>query len=1059
MLHEAFQDIMTGESGSAEYILAVFALSMLFVAGSFTGSAGNRSRQWRSLFSAVFMIVVSRVALSLSYYFENNVLLISSLVLLVPAIALLAEFVTAPFDRRRFRIGMFIGGAAGAVVLGGSTAAYSSRFLHYDFFRSYAPIILSTIPVGMFFGACLSRAFKCANRVPGILGVVFVSAATPIAVLVNLGFAGNSDFFSQLFALIDLAGFAFLLSHSLVSKPATGAGGSKGEDERGQSSSIALRKGESILDDLFNELNDSVRAVLKERPAQESLNRIVEGIARITGASFVLLRTMDERSEMYRLRSFYGLERIGTAAMSSFAVKRNAAEGLFEGRDFGSGGAFVAAENASSVEKVLAAMVERGSAEHLYIVPLEERIESSGYLTIGYLKDPPTEYVERAIEAYRNMAVHILWKERVVNRLKESEKTLSLYREELDGVNQLKSNFLSVISHELKTPLTSIKAYAETLLENLESIETRTVREFVKVMDGESERLIKLVDNILSFSYMEMGNLKVEKVSFELDELLREVYASIEKEFVSRGLTAEIVLPKSPVIIKADRELVKQLLQNLINNAVKFSPEGGKVYISLDEEASFARIIVQDTGKGIPEDQLEKIFERFHQVDGSDTREYGGSGLGLAICKNIVDWHEGKIWMENVKGSGAKVVVLLPMKDIYVRQALSKGFIGSRRFERDRYLTLLVEMVAEFLQARKASVMVLDREQNALRILAAKGLDPEFVQNTRVEVGERIAGKVVETGRAMHVFDIEKENQYGRANNTAYYGTSSFISVPMKDDGEIIGVINVSDHVEGREFTEHDHELLESLSELIAGMLKKADAYELVSSNFEKLKSAMRAILELRETWGGKNLSNLTIVAQATARRLRLDEKALIAVRIGMNIYDLGLMKVPRHIRSKREKLSSRDVKRLMEHPNLGFSLISPMCLDERIKAIVRNHHERYDGKGYPDGLKGEEIPIEARIVSVVDAFRALITQGPYRKVYSFEEAREEIMKKAGSRFDPKVVEAFMKALNDLGAREENGQLVLDSITEELEKIRNSLDERDETDLVEEQEKVKEGAR
>ena len=223
-----------------------------------------------------------------------------------------------------------------------------------------------------------------------------------------------------------------------------------------------------------------------------------------------------------------------------------------------------------------------------------------------------------------------------------------------------------------------------------------------------------------------------------------------------------------------------------------------------------------------------------------------------------------------MKDSGAKFVVLLPIKDIVVRQAVSAGFIGSRRFERERYLTLLVEMLSEFLQARKASIMFLEPDQQILRIVAAKGLDPEFVQNTRLEIGDRIAGKVAQTGEPLHVFDIESDIEYGRANNTLFYGTRSFISAPLKDGDTIVGVLNVSDHVEGREFTRADRELLESLGGIIIGMLKKLDAYEKVSTNFEKLKEAMRASLDMREAWGGRSLLNLTLIALTVGKKLSL---------------------------------------------------------------------------------------------------------------------------------------------------------------------------------------------
>jgi len=791
----------------------------------------------------------------------------------------------------------------------------------------------------------------------------------------------------------------------------------------------------------FIDAMQSVFSTLREGGSvQSALNRLVEVVATSTGVSYVLLRVEDPGGDSFNLHSFYGIEQYGSPTATSFTVSRDDVERYIDRMDATSCGIYLSPSEAIGIERILVSAVA-GSDRKIILVPLFSAGRLIGYFSLAPVSSPVAQRVERILRFVSDVAVYLIKVEKLKTKHDEDERALAVCREELESVNQLKSNFLSVISHELRTPLTSIKAYAETLLENLDNVETSTIKEFLNVMDGESERLIKLVDNILSFSYMETGKLRVEKSTFSLNELIEEVYRSSEGDFLSKRINIELLLPRNHVMIKADRELIRQLLNNLINNAIKFSPEGGKVVVSLDEEASSARITIQDSGRGIPEDQLEKVFERFHQVDASDTREHGGSGLGLAICKNIVDWHEGKIWVENVKSSGAKFTVLLPIKDIYVRQSISRGFIGSRRFDRERYLTLLVELLAEFMQARKASIMMFDSNQEVLRILAAKGLDPEFVQHTKVEVGDRIAGRVVETGEVMHVFDIERESEYGRANNSTYYGTHSFISVPMKVEDKIIGVLNVSDHVEGREFTEHDRELLESISPMIAGLIRKIEAYETVSTNFERLKNAMRCILELRETWGSKLLSKLTILALATARRLNLDERSLMAVRIGMNIYDIGLMKIPRHIRAKKEPLSRSDIEKLMKHPYIGSALLSPMDIDEKVKAIVRSHHEQYDGRGYPDGLKGDDIPIEARIVSVVDAFKALMTPGPYRRTYSFEEAKEEIAKGAGTRFDPKVVSAFLKALSDLGVRQENGQLVVDAIYDELEKIKKRFKE------------------
>ncbi len=778
--------------------------------------------------------------------------------------------------------------------------------------------------------------------------------------------------------------------------------------------------------------------ILSDAPAPQVLDAVTAAVAASIGAEFVILRIAKPEVDAFEVRSHAGLSFDRPAPLSAFAVSRDAWTSLRRSDRTCGEGFLLEERDAAAVAESVVPRHLAWDGRRVFVAGIGDERGHTGFFTAGFFSGPVDPRIAAIVRCFSGAVLQVLRRDAARSELRERERALATCREELDGVGQLKSNFLSVVSHELRTPLTSIKAYNETLLENMDTIKRETLEDFLRVMSEENERVISLVDSMLNYSRLETGHLKVERAPCNLNKLVEEVHYSLREAFLARDIGTELRLPRHACRLDADRELIRQLLQNLMSNASKFTPAGGRVTITLEEEASAARIVVQDTGPGIPEDQLEKVFERFYQVDTSDTREHGGSGLGLAICKNIVEWHDGSIWVENVKDAGAKFVVVLPMKDIIVRQTSASQIGGYRRFERERYLTLLVEMLAEFLQARKASIMLLDRDQQMLRIVAAKGLDPDFVQNTRLVLGERIAGKVAETGEPLHVFDIESDADYGRANNTLFYGTRSFISVPLKDGAETIGVLNVSDHVEGREFTRADREILEALGGIIVGMLKKLDAYEKVSANFEKLKCAMRAILDMREAWGSRILMNLTLIALTVGERLNLDERSLTALRLGMNLYDLGLMKIPRTIRVKREELTEKERETLRGHANVGYALISPMGLEDRIMKMVRGHHEHFDGTGYPDGLAGSEIPVEARIVSVVDAFRALMSEGPYRRTFSLEEARAEIEAGAGTRFDPLVVAAFGDALDLLGARTRGRELVLEAFERELERERSA---------------------
>jgi signal transduction histidine kinase/HD-GYP domain-containing protein (c-di-GMP phosphodiesterase class II) len=890
-----------------------------------------------------------------------------------------------------------------------------------------AHIFMASVPVGLVTGMFIEKGKNARGvSLPGSSSVALIAAATMVPALAWTRFAVSGDFAVQLMALLDVTGLTVLLSWLLLepSGRRLAAGMEMGGCEDAGPDAEVPVAGEKVP--------EIGRMVVTGARENDIYKAIAAAVASETGAGFVVVRASEEGDERLEVKGYAGSD--GAAEPPGFGMSLTGERlGRHCPAESGDETFFIDTASLGDDREAFVPAIHASEKGSIAVMPVREEGAARAVIVAGFFRSEVPAIVGRSMAAYQVNAMQVIGRETWAGRTRRREKELVLCREELESVNQMKSNFLSIVSHELRTPLTSIKAYTETLMDNIGSIETDTANDFLKVMGEENDRVISLVDNILNYSCMESGHLKVEKVECDLRAIIEEVHAGLESRFLTARVNSELKLPKGKVILDADGELIMQMLHNLMTNALKFTPEGGMVTVTLEEEASAARIVVQDTGRGIPEDQLEKIFERFHQVDASDTREHGGSGLGLAICKNIVEWHDGNIWVENVKEAGAKFTVMLPMKDIIVRHAAASGFIGSVRFERERFLTLLVEMLSGFLQARKASIMIFDPRDRTLQVVAAKGLDPEFVQNTRVEVGERISGKVFEQEEAMYAFDIERESGVSRSNNTAYYFTKSFISVPLRRGDDVIGVLNVADHVEGRGFTGADREILESLGPVISGMVKKLDAYETVSSNFEKLKEAMKSILHIREVWGARNMLNFTMIAMSVGRRLNLDEKSMTALRMGMSMYDLGMMKIPRSLRIKKETLTEKEWDKLREHPDLGYTLVAPMGLDERIMKMVRCHHEHYDGSGYPAGLMKDEIPVETRIINVVDSFRALITPGPYRRCYSIDEAKNEIIRGSGTRFDPKIVGAFVKALLDLGAREEGCELVLDAFEREIE--------------------------
>jgi PAS domain S-box-containing protein len=226
-------------------------------------------------------------------------------------------------------------------------------------------------------------------------------------------------------------------------------------------------------------------------------------------------------------------------------------------------------------------------------------------------------------------------------------------------LERMKSQLLSTVSHELRTPLASIKGFATTLLRQDVEWEEASRREFLSIIDEESDRLTELISNLLDMSRIEAGELRVEPEPIDLVPIVHETAAAFQV------MTSEhrfvVHLPPSLPQVLADPRRIRQVLRNLVENGVKYSLASGPVIISARVEQDHVQVSVADQGIGIEEQDLDRIFDRFYQVDSASTRKVGGSGLGLAICKAIVEAHGGRIWVESRSGVGSTFHFTLPL--------------------------------------------------------------------------------------------------------------------------------------------------------------------------------------------------------------------------------------------------------------------------------------------------------------------------------------------------------------------------------------------------------------
>lgn len=228
---------------------------------------------------------------------------------------------------------------------------------------------------------------------------------------------------------------------------------------------------------------------------------------------------------------------------------------------------------------------------------------------------------------------------------------------EIKQVENVRKDFVANVSHELRTPLTSMQGFAETLLE--QKVDEQKEKEFLKIIEKESKRLNNLVEDLLDLALLEKDSFQLDKTEFRLKMLMDEVYQVVEKTIEAKNIQTDVIVP-TDLTVYADYHRWYQLVLNLYVNAVQYTDEGGHIEWLVEQTDEEIILQIKDSGIGIPQEQLHRIFERFYRVDQARSRQSGGTGLGLSIVKHIVEVHEGEIDIDSTLGEGTEITVRLP---------------------------------------------------------------------------------------------------------------------------------------------------------------------------------------------------------------------------------------------------------------------------------------------------------------------------------------------------------------------------------------------------------------
>lgn len=327
----------------------------------------------------------------------------------------------------------------------------------------------------------------------------------------------------------------------------------------------------------------------------------------------------------------------------------------------------------------------------------------------------------------------------------------------------------------------------------------------------------------------------------------------------------------------------------------------------------------------------------------------------------------------------------------------------------------MLDAALSIIGASGGSVMLLDSKTKRLSIWASEGLAKMYAETTELEVGEGIAGRVAESGQPVllsgEVDDPTFRALCVRAN------VKDAVVVPLVANGKTIGVLNVQNSSGAGTFDGTDLELLGAFADQAAIAIEVARHKEEVDKMYLDSVSALAGAVDARDTYTGGHSSSVRDWAMRLGRKAALPDDRLSELSIGALLHDVGKIGIDDAILRKPGRLSADELKQVKMHPVLGVQILAPLGTRHDVVPMIRHHHERYDGTGYPAGLRGEEIPLEARILAIADSFHAMASVRPYRDTLPMDVIISELENGRGTQFDSHLVGLFLECLAE--AREQ----------------------------------------
>ena len=626
---------------------------------------------------------------------------------------------------------------------------------------------------------------------------------------------------------------------------------------------------------------------------------------------------------------------------------------------------------------------------------------------------------------------------------------LAKANEKLKSIDTTKTQFFANVSHEVRTPLASIIAPLQSLRQGDVGKTTPDQDSLLNQMHHNSIRLLDLINQILDFSKIEANKEQLRLTEVNLAEYTGDIVALFRDIAANKGINLLYEADSecsNPIYI--DPYHYDRIITNLIKNALKFT-ERGEIAVELKNDAKSMVITVADTGPGIPKASLPHIFERFEQIMEPSAQSYGGSGLGLAIAKASVELLRGSILVDSVLKIGTVFTIRLPtnlleLDSTALMERRSINVLDESKFMTDGNSTTmnrrqsdfshipishlaLVESPIDFVQEKTETVEA--ESHSSRRVLIVE--DADDLRNYISRILTIFGYQVVSRKNGLEAWEYLREGHdvdlivtdimmpeldgYGlleRIRYDAEYKDLPVILITARagDEPKLKALgIGADDYLPKPINIRELDARIENLLTMRKLVKVEADA-AVMEQRIDELILSLAQTLALRDAETSDHCQNVLNLGVSIAQEMHV--KVDRTLKAALLLHDIGKIGMPDSILFKQSKLDEEEMAIMKQHPKIAHDLLGNFPSFKKVAEMALSHQEFWDGNGYPRGIKGEEIPLYARIISVADAFHAMTSDRCYSVAISEEAAVEELRKNRGIQFDPKIVDAFIQARN-----------------------------------------------